>query len=165
MKNSCFALLHSRLLFPFAMFRYLHEARPSTREHKRPHDIPPAPVRVGTMRVHHQCQFFARLHATLYPLLPRHRPRSDHGNASACCDFDFTCSLLYLKCLDMEVDVDKSMLRGRTSIWLRHFPPSHGRHDSFPSEISLHCRQSKVKNTKVSSSRFSMSRCFSGTHG
>eukprot|EP00904_Undaria_pinnatifida_P011037 jgi/Undpi1/7063/HiC_scaffold_21.g09537.m1 len=52
-------------------------------------------------------------------------------------------------CLDLEVDIEKSILRGRTSLWLRHFPSSHARLDSYPAEISLHCRQSKVKATKV----------------
>ena len=60
---------------------------------------------------------------------------------------------LSVQCLDLEVDVDKSTLRGRTSMWLRHLPnPSaNGRfdYDSYPAEVALHCRQSKVLLTKV----------------
>ncbi|CAM9793990.1 unnamed protein product, partial [Ectocarpus sp. 12 AP-2014] len=48
------------------------------------------------------------------------------------------------QCLDLEVDIDKSFLRGRTSIWLLHIP-SHGRYDSYPTEIKLHCRQNEIK--------------------
>lgn len=55
----------------------------------------------------------------------------------------------FSQCLDIEVDIDKSILRGRTSIWLRHFPSSGGRYDSYPSEVALHCRQSQVKVTKA----------------
>lgn len=53
------------------------------------------------------------------------------------------------QCLDLDVDIEKSVLTGRTSLWLRHFPESHGRYDSYPTEIALHCRQSRVKATKV----------------
>eukprot|EP00752_Nemacystus_decipiens_P001742 g1685.t1 len=63
-----------------------------------------------------------------------------------------TLTPLY-QCLDLEVDVDKAILRGRTSMWLRHLPnPSaNGRfdYDSYPAEVALHCRQSKVLVTKV----------------
>ncbi|CAM9321278.1 unnamed protein product [Ectocarpus fasciculatus] len=52
------------------------------------------------------------------------------------------------QCLDFEVDIDKSFLRGRTSIWLVHIP-SHGRYDSYPTEVKLHCRQNEIKATKV----------------
>ena len=63
-----------------------------------------------------------------------------------------TCPTTYLQYLRLEVDIDKCVLRGRTSLWLRHFPISHGSVDRYPSEIALHCRQSLVTITKVRNS-------------
>lgn len=72
-----------------------------------------------------------------------------------------------VQCLDLEVDVDKAALRGRTSIWLRHLPnPSaNGRYDydSYPAEVALHCRQSKVMLTKVNLHTCNPPRQFSST--
>lgn len=53
------------------------------------------------------------------------------------------------KCLTLEVDLEASTLRGRTSFWVRYVPISTGRADSYPTEIVLHCRQCNIKSTKV----------------
>lgn len=76
------------------------------------------------------------------------------GNCSSKCPpppcFVLLSSLLGVQFLDVEVDLERAILRGRTSFWLRHFPTPHGRYDTYPAEIALHCRQSNVKATKVS---------------
>lgn len=62
----------------------------------------------------------------------------------------FGTNVSRLQCLNVEVDLEKSTLRGATKFWLRQLPISHGRGDTtYPSEIALHCRQCNITSTKV----------------